>query len=411
MTSTYVRYREIRLLGAKIVLPNSFEITWLQEITARCKVWAVIKLVTEITLQIMPGDLGGKRMLGYGQSEIKTCAPKTTMYLFRALVLGILFVIHSVTGHSTRVRKPDHAAPLNDVRLEISSPSFQTTGRFNLTFAVAKHDSKIQLQLKPNSVILPSDAYIRYLDTNGALKQIESLDKEQGRIFHGTAWVSFSNGSWCLAGRARIYLLNDGNNLLFEGNVGLFNQNFGLKPSTRAAYGLNQSNAQMEIIGATDALTYLREMRDQGILQGGPSSSAIASDLGGPITHTATMPRQYQGDYREINQSIGSRDGCPTTPKIALIGLATDCAYRAAFASVEEMRRGILGMVNAASEVFERNLNISLAIRNLTISDEGCPEHGSSSTPWNAACSAGDINWRLAQFALWRQSQDETNAY
>jgi hypothetical protein len=68
-------------------------------------------------------------------------------------------------------------------------------------------------------------------------------------------------------------------------------------------------------------------------------------------------------------------------------------------------------MVNTASEVYERSFNISLALHDLTISDRDCPSTPSSSTSWNADCSAGDLNWRLSQFTSWRGSLNDDNAY
>ncbi|KAA8647990.1 ADAM metallopeptidase domain [Aspergillus tanneri] len=109
---------------------------------------------------------------------------------------------------------------------------------------------------------------------------------------------------------------------------------------------------------------------------------------------------------------IGNSEGCPTTRRVALVGIATDCTYTASFNSTESVRRNLINVVNTASEVFERTFNISLGLHNVTISDSVCSDRASDATPWNAACSDGNMDGRLRQFTSWRQSlQDSTNAY
>lgn len=122
--------------------------------------------------------------------------------------------------------------------------------------------------------------------------------------------------------------------------------------------------------------------------------------------------RQYVSDSSDLTDNIGSKSGCPTTRRVAVIGIATDCSYTAAFDSAEEVQQSLIDMVNTASEVFESTFNISLAIHNLTITDSACPSNNSNSIPWNVDCSAGDLDWRLQQFTSWRRVLgDRTSAY
>jgi hypothetical protein len=68
-------------------------------------------------------------------------------------------------------------------------------------------------------------------------------------------------------------------------------------------------------------------------------------------------------------------------------------------------------MVNTASVVYEISFNISLQIRNLTISDPKCPSGGSGDEYWNAPCSTGNMHWRLREFSSWGASLYDDNAY
>jgi hypothetical protein len=67
--------------------------------------------------------------------------------------------------------------------------------------------------------------------------------------------------------------------------------------------------------------------------------------------------------------------------------------------------------VNSASGVYERTFNITIGLRNLTISDAACPTTASDATPWNTDCSGGDIDHRLDLFSRWRGSTGDNNAY
>ncbi|PYH76287.1 zincin [Aspergillus uvarum CBS 121591] len=270
---------------------------------------------------------------------------------------------------------------------------------------------EVRLQLEPNRAIISKDAHIHYLDGSGRPKEVDSFADHQGRVFYGDAWVSSTNSSWHPAGRARVYLIRDGDNPLFEGTVNLFSRYYELKAVTAVDGSNNTSITHVEITAPDGVLDQLRDLPTRTVQDSRTFRDVTVSAAAGVVTHGRVSSRQYMENFDEVLQHIGSTAGCPTSRRIALIGLATDCTFRDTFGSSEEMRRGLIGMVNAASEVFERTFNISLAIRNLTINDEACPEHASETTPWNVQCSAGDIDWRLRQFASWRETQDETNAY
>lgn len=120
--------------------------------------------------------------------------------------------------------------------------------------------------------------------------------------------------------------------------------------------------------------------------------------------------RQTLGGFDPVDV-IGSTEGCPTSRRVALLGIATDCTYTAQFDSVQDARENIISMINVASQVYEDTFNIGLAIRNLTISDSSCPSTPPSSTAWNLACTANtDISGRLNLFSQWRGRLRDDNA-
>ena len=113
-----------------------------------------------------------------------------------------------------------------------------------------------------------------------------------------------------------------------------------------------------------------------------------------------------------LQNSIGSTEGCPTTRKVALLGIATDCSYSEALGSEKAVTDNVLQLVNAASQLYESTFNISLALQNLTISDAGCPSTPPPSAPWNRPCGDGtDVDARLSLFSQWRGQWQDTNAF
>ncbi|CAK7272041.1 hypothetical protein SEPCBS119000_004914 [Sporothrix epigloea] len=115
-----------------------------------------------------------------------------------------------------------------------------------------------------------------------------------------------------------------------------------------------------------------------------------------------------------LASTIGSPSGCPTTRKVALVGIAADCNYASAFSGRENASDNIVMQINSASRVYESTLNITLGIQNLLIQNNSCPtESTTSATPWNAGCSSDlTITDRLNLFSKWRgESANDTNSF
>ncbi|KAA8642243.1 uncharacterized protein ATNIH1004_011184 [Aspergillus tanneri] len=147
--------------------------------------------------------------------------------------------------------------------------------------------------------------------------------------------------------------------------------------------------------------------------------AASFSDHDGSISDQACISppesslerRQIGWGERSLTDLIGSTSGCPTSRQIAYIGVATDCNYSATFSSSDAVHRNIINLVNTASVVFENSFNVSLGLRNVTISDAECPDSVSGSTEWNMPCPQGNLSWRLDRFSSWRSSINDDNAF
>ena len=139
-------------------------------------------------------------------------------------------------------------------------------------------------------------------------------------------------------------------------------------------------------------------------------SISSGSIFGRDIDPTGNLP----GNGAAVNllNSIGNPAGCPTSRKVALVGIATDCTYTKFFNSSSSVRANIITQMNSASVLYEESFNISLGIQNLTITDGTCPGVSQVNTPWNRDCNSGlQIQDRLNLFSAWRGASPDTNAY
>ncbi|OAA67179.1 metalloprotease [Niveomyces insectorum RCEF 264] len=116
-----------------------------------------------------------------------------------------------------------------------------------------------------------------------------------------------------------------------------------------------------------------------------------------------------------LASTIGNPSGCPTTRKVALMGVAIDCNYANAFPTPADARANVIQQISSASRVYENTFNITLGIQDVFVQNGSCPTSPkSSATPWNADCTSGNltITDRLNLFSKWRgESTNDTNAF
>lgn len=113
--------------------------------------------------------------------------------------------------------------------------------------------------------------------------------------------------------------------------------------------------------------------------------------------------------------TIGSTDGCPTTPKMVYIGIAVDCTYLRRYGSVDAIRLTILNNMNIVTSLYQRQFNISLGIVEINIpTDLTCPSHPFTDRPWNLDCPDSAqgglvLDERLNKFSQWRSDKGDSD--
>lgn len=373
-------------------------------------------------------------------------------------VLNICALFASLASASSIIRNPLSA--LSTVQnATIHTGNHRVTALSDFDILLLLHnDIYVKLVLEPNHDILPvTGTTISYLGPDGQIARTEEIDRLAHKVFKGTAWVRRNSigqkqDSWIRAGWARITVRRDGVDPLFEGAFSLDRDNHHIQLAHNYQRTRHPLDPEVELseedfmviyrdsdILASEDVTHTHtDLRrsfdyDQGLscdsdtlgFNNAPEHPVFTGMLKRSDKFWGTMSLPSIFGKRQIDSStggnsagvnlvstIGQTAGCPTTRKVALVGVATDCTYTAAFNSSESARQNVITQMNTASNLYEKTFNISLGLQNLTISDSSCPGTPAETTPWNQACSDSvDISDRLNLFSAWRGKLQDDNSH
>lgn len=280
------------------------------------------------------------------------------------------------------------------------------------------------------------------------------IDRAEYRVFKGQALIQRYRGAeWENVGWARVMLHRDGEHPLFEGAFRVDGNHHHIQTRTNFMQTRHNLDPVLEdkgheylivwrdsdIVGAfsEDSEGNLHTELKRDAAEEQPSCSADGLAFNTQADHPvyrAMLKRedtfsasrftrslfgrqidgQTGGNSAGINltSNVGKTDGCPSTRKVALVGVATDCTYTAQFANDSAVRSNIISVINTASTQYEDSFNITLGLKNVTVSPADCPATPPDSAPWNVGCSDNvTIQDRLNLFSAWRGERQDTNTY
>ncbi|KAL4882051.1 Metallo-peptidase family M12-domain-containing protein [Aspergillus karnatakaensis] len=381
------------------------------------------------------------------------------------LVVGVLSLF--TDGVQARSQAPNairRVSSLEQPTIKASSNRVDHLSHFDITFSIRDKEERIKLELEPNYEILADNAYVQYLDADGKIHMEEPIPRHRHRVFKGRTLIGRGKGQgmWEPVGWTRIYIKQDGPRPLFEGVFNIRGDNHHVelqstylrKKRPQDVDIPRQDNEYMVFYRDSDTLQpaeapshpdLKRSLDDPEIeprwstgatcgsdgldFNRDPEHPVLKSFTGEQTSKWAAMPisdlfgfglskRQNDisgnnGNMGGINlqNTIGDKSGCPSTMLVALIGVATDCSFWEKFNGKSDVEDAVISMVNSASNVFEDSFNISLGLRNLTITERACTENPSTAAQWNMPCSQGNLTSRLDLFSQWRGQQTDDNAY
>lgn len=350
-------------------------------------------------------------------------------------------------GHSTKRNPVSYVSLIDEPLIKTPANRAHAHTSFDLTFTLHNGETPIRLALEPNHDLLHEDFAVTYMDGFGEVRSVQTMPRSAHKVFKGKAFVQRDGQpGWSHAGWARISLKRDGKKPIFEGAFRIDGNSHHIQTGTH--YLQLKSEGDPAIALREDGDEVMVVYRDSDIRPSTPSfDSELKRDLADPTCGSDSLGfnTRYDGEMKRSLQdrsfgfvhardlfgrqsiesdtgneaganyipSIGSTEGCPTTRKVALVGIATDCNYWEEFNQNEQdLRENVISMVNQASELYEDTFSISLGIKNLTIIDQTCTGSTSDTTPWNLPCGGGvSLNDRLNLFSQWRGRSQDSNAY
>lgn len=398
------------------------------------------------------------------------------MYILRpwlALAAVASLAVEHVAAHSVQRNPLRHVSRVEDAVLHTHRVHAHST--FELSFFLRDHNDnrrRIRLSLEPNNDIIPRGATISTIEEDGTITH-EPLNRLDYRIFKGDVFrEDADSGERTHAGWARIMLHHDGSHPLFEGGFRVDNDHHHIQLSrnymqTRVPEdpiietedeGVLDSYEHMIVWKDSDIKgnDHFTINHDHGFGFGDPdelkrravpveaSCHSDKLDFNNEEDHPvyrammtrdedfqekrwhAMSPRALFGRQNldgttsgngagvNLAGSIGSTQGCPSTRKVALVGIATDCTYGQAFPARTNISNNVIYQMNLVSKLYEDSFNISLGIQNLTIQGNNCPARANpdSAAPWNLDCNSGiTITDRLNLFSRWRGQTRDSNAF
>ncbi|KAH7392663.1 Metallo-peptidase family M12-domain-containing protein [Pyrenochaeta sp. MPI-SDFR-AT-0127] len=361
------------------------------------------------------------------------------MRVLPSLTAALTVALATLAAASSSAR-----APLRHIALaknaDILTPNHRVTAvsTFDVAFDLA--GQRIRLSLEPNHDLFVDGGRISYLNADGSIAKQEPIDRLQHKIYKGIARLKRGN-RWDNVGWARISIQRDGLAPLFEGTFTVHHDHHHVKLSSNYKSTRRDEDPDIDLRPEEFMVVFRdsdmaepeehSELRRRSAGVGCPSdelhfntrddhpvyASMRARDEGfssNPLSSLfgkRQLDGQPGGNGAGVNlvSTIGSTAGCPSTRKVALVGVAADCTYVQSFnRDKNQTQTNVIQQINSASELFESTFNISLGLANLIVTEPDCPTTQQQATPWNQACSSSiSIQDRLNQFSQWRGQQND----
>lgn len=380
----------------------------------------------------------------------------------RSLPLALYAVVTALltsplaTASSTTRNPISSISTVQNATIHTYNQRVTALSEFELSF-ILEQELHVRFHLEPNHDILNQETLVTYLAPDGSIERREHVDRLGHKVFKGTTWISRvgkeEDGHWRNVGWARVSVLQDGKDPVFEGafSVDLDSHHLQTARHYQRVRHLDDPEITQDILQQASLDQRMVVWRDSDILSDhelrystGLKRSATsqhvcsADDLhfnvdpehpvyvGMRKRTTGSMSFNHLFGKRQTDvtttgngagvnlvSTIGQTQGCPTTRKVALVGVAIDCNYRAKYDSEQAARENVISQINQASGIWEGAFNISLGLAQLTVMNSTCPGSPQQSVLWNQACSASgvDISSRLNYFSAWRGTQSDNYSH
>ena len=368
----------------------------------------------------------------------------TFYFSFRVNTLEVDSLNH--TGHSVfrdytdRSRVGSEATSLLNIAV-LDTPLGDVTyhSHFCVAFRTSDENHWLKFTLEPSPTIVSNPGQVTHVQADGTTRSIRAIKRSEISAFQGSVRVDGTGNGWNIVGWARVHFWKDGRDLLFEGTYSVQEVIHDIKVRVAGIGNTCQSDCTFGEPGQIYSYSASGSYRPSRPSPPAQRSNTNAERCKSQPLGTRRDNLEIDTTYRDVRRpscisqgegechepipspqsisrcdfrsTIGDTVGCPSMNMIASVGIATDCSYTALFNSVGDVVRNVVGMINSASEVFERSFNITLRLSDLEVSEGTCPTPQQDAKDWNMPCSNGSLLDRLGNFSIWRATRADENAF
>lgn len=287
------------------------------------------------------------------------------MRLFGSLQTALTIGLATVAAAASHARQPlQRIARVQNADILTQTHRVTAVSSFDLAFDVS--GQRIRLSLEPNHDLFVEDGRITHVNSDGSVARQEPIDRLQHKVYKGKAWLKRGN-RWDNVGWARIGLREDGLDPLFEGTFSVHHDHHHVK--TASSYKATRLSEDPDVdLRDREFMVVFRdsdmgkgrhhgenmELKKRTQEVGCPSDELIfnthedhpvyasmrardeASAMS-PSLISAMFKRQDDlqpggnGAGVDLSSTIGKTAGCPSTRKVARVGVAADCTYVSSF--------------------------------------------------------------------------------
>jgi len=281
-------------------------------------------------------------------------------------VAAALCLISAAQG-SSQARSPlNHLALIENPRIQTHNQRVNAFSHFDLTFDLHKSYQHVRLTLEPNHDILGDDSHVNFLDQDGNIERTEKIIREDHKVYQGQAYLVEEDGTNNHVGWSRIVVRRDGVLPLFEGAFTIMGDHHNIQLKSTYLSTKHKMDPQLEDSDDEYMVVYrdsdvsrlshteLRK-RDESSRSCGADHLTFNTDSQHPV-HKEILSRDLgslgemslnhlfgkrqtnidgggvgNGNSAGVNlrSTIGDTSGCPSSRRVALVGIATDCSYTA----------------------------------------------------------------------------------
>lgn len=301
----------------------------------------------------------------------------------RIVSILLLCLVSWVSSHSASRGPLSYFSLIQDPRINTPSQRIHAHSSFDITFTLHQGRQEVKLALEPNNDVFHDETVITYLDADGN-EEPTKLKRHQVKVFKGWSFARSEEVGWRQAGYARILVHEDGPNPTFEGSFSIDHdihhvqlRKTYLQTKLEEDPELEESGGEFMIVFRDSDIGMRLQKRADGekadqcghdtlpfnvdpshaIRQSINASThdprnIFATVFERDVFHGFVQKRQNlgwgAGSGMSLRNTIGQTIGCPTSKRIALVGVVADCNYVSTFSSKDEASKNIISVYNQA---------------------------------------------------------------